>query len=516
MLSKTARFLGVARPQTFAPVALRPLSSAAAGVKPEDFGPELDPTVEPRFLEMVKMNFDRACKHLEGTHDAGILSLIRACNSVLRVTFPLRRDDGSVEAINGYRAQHSHHRLPCKGGIRYADAVDLQEVEALASLMTYKCSIVDVPFGGAKGGVHINPKNYNRHEIELITRRYAMELAKYGFIGPGVDVPAPDMGTGPQEMAWIKDTYTMLHGMADVSAAGCVTGKPLSQGGIDGRTEATGLGVFYATRDFLDDPEIAASVGLSTGIAGKSVVVQGYGNVGYWAAKFFSDAGAKIVGVVEYNGAISCPDGIDVDELLAYKQANGKLTGFPGSTELAAPEDGLELECDILVPAATEKSIHKDNAANIKAKIISEGANGPVTPFAEDILAEKGAIVLPDMLVNAGGVTVSYFEWLKNLQHVRFGRMTKKWEERGKRVMIDALEKDREVARRLSDEERRMLIVGPSEKDIVYSGLEDTMARAVQETIETSRKYNCSMRMAGFINAINKIYVCYVEAGVTI
>lgn len=425
---------------------------------------------------MVKLNFDAASKYTG--IEPGLLEVIKACNSVLRVNFPLRRDDGRTEVIRGYRAQHSHHRLPCKGGIRYADEVDLQEVEALASLMTYKCSIVDVPFGGAKGGIAINPKRYSAHELELITRRYTMELRKYGFIGPGVDVPAPDVGTGAREMSWIKDTYTMLYGQSDVSAAACVTGKPLSQGGIQGRTEATGLGLYYATRDFLASPDFCAKAGVKPGVAGKSVVVQGFGNVGYYAALYFAQAGAKVTGVIEYNSAVAAPGGLDIEKLKAWQAAKGTLAGFPGAA--SSTGDGvaalayLEAPCDILVPAALEKQIHRENAPRIKARVVAEGANGPTTPAAEAILAAKGAVVLPDMLMNAGGVTVSYFEWLKNLQHVRFGRMTRKWEERSKRVMLEQLEK---AGAKVTPADYKSMVSGPSERDIVYSGLGACAAR---------------------------------------
>jgi glutamate dehydrogenase (NAD(P)+) len=482
-----------------------------------DTGPVTDPDVEPRFLEMTKLNFDKAASYTN--IDAGVLEVIKACNALVRVSFPLRRDDGSIEIIKGYRAQHSHHRLPCKGGIRYASEVDLQEVEALGALMTYKCAVVDVPFGGAKGGVAIDPRQYSEHELQLITRRYAMELRKYGFIGPGVDVPAPDMGTGPREMSWIKDTYTMLYGMDDVSAPACVTGKPPSQGGIAGRTEATGLGVFYGTRDFLFNEKECKKWGISPGVHGKSVIVQGFGNVGYYAAKFFHEAGCKVVGVIEYNSAVYDPAGLDVEALAAHKIKAGTLQGFGAAEEFDA-ERSMEViskECDVLVPAATERSINKDNAAELKCKLIVEGANGPVTPFAEDILLAKGIPVLPDILMNAGGVTVSYFEWLKNLQHVRFGRMTKKWEERGKKLVLEELQR---VAGKnavpLSEETVAAFSSGPSELDIVYSGLEDTMNKALGEVLHTAAKHNCTYRSAAFVNALEKVNICYSDAGITL
>ena len=463
---------------------------------------------------MVKLNFDTAAR-FSGI-DAGLLEVIKACNSLLRVNFPLHRDNGTTEVIRGYRAQHSHHRLPCKGGIRFSDEVDLQEVEALASLMTYKCAIVDVPYGGAKGGIAIDPKKYSVHELEMITRRYTMELKKYGFIGPGVDVPAPDVGTGAREMSWIKDTYTMLYGMDDVSAAACVTGKPLSQGGIQGRTEATGLGLYYATRDFLQNEAFCAANGIKPGVAGKTVILQGFGNVGYYAAKFFRDNGAKIIAVSEYNGAVYNANGLDVEALKKHQMKEKSLLGFAGAQRELPAERALamiEEPCDILVPAALEKQITKDNAPRIRAKLVSEGANGPTTPWAEEILNKKGTVVLPDMLMNAGGVTVSYFEWLKNLQHVRFGRMTRKWEESSKLVMLEQL---KQVGAKVSEKDMKLLMQGPSERDIVYSGLEDTMSTAVNETLATMDAYKVQPRIGAFINALKKIESTYKDAGLTL
>ncbi len=384
--------------------------------------------------------------------------------------------------------------------------------------MTYKCAVVDVPFGGAKGGVAVNPRNYSTHELELITRRYTMELKKYGFIGPGVDVPAPDMGTGPREMSWIKDTYTMLYGMDDVSSSACVTGKPPSQGGIAGRVEATGLGVFCGTRDFMFMEEEVSKLGMEPGIRGKDVIVQGFGNVGFYAAKFFSEAGAKVTGIIEYNSAVYNPEGLDIEALKEHHKKTGTLSGFAGATEELPEEkatDMLAYQCDILAPCALERTINKDNAHTIKAKLVVEGANGPVTPFAEDIMLKQGTVVLPDMLMNAGGVTVSYFEWLKNLQHVRFGRMTKKWEERSKRIVLDEINRLSPNGVGMSVEAARKFVSGPSEVDIVYSGLEDTMNESLNQTVNTANRLKCSYREAAFVNALSKIATCYREAGLT-
>jgi len=462
---------------------------------------------------MVKLNFDK-CRNVARV-DKDMFEMNKSCNSMLRVNFPLRRDNGSIEIISGYRAQHKHHRLPVKGGIRYADEVDLQEVEALASLMTYKCAVVDVPYGGAKGGVKINPKHYSTHEIEMVTRRYTAELYKYGFIGPGVDVPAPDMNTGPREMSWIKDTYTMLYGMSDISASACVTGKPLSQGGIAGRTEATGLGVFYTVKYFLTDKRVQELTGLSADIKGKTVVVQGFGNVGSYASKFFHEAGAKVLAIVEYDCTLVNPAGIDIPALFAWKAEKGTVAGFPGAEFWtgAKLKEGLEIACDILIPAAMEKQITKDNAPRIKTKVIAEGANGPVTPMAEEIMAKNGTLVIPDILCNAGGVTVSYFEWLKNLQHVRFGRMTKKWEEKQKEFILRQFEAI--GGAKITDEDRKLFTAGPTERDIVFSGLEDTMKSSTDQIVKVAHERGCSYRIAAFVIAIEKIAAVYKDAGIT-
>lgn len=387
----------------------------------------------------------------------------------------------------------------------------MQEVEALASLMTYKCAVVDVPFGGAKGGIKIDPKKYSVEQLERITRRYTMELCQKKFIGPGVDVPAPDVGTGPREMAWIMDTYSQFN-VGDVNAAGCVTGKPLSLGGVRGRNEATGLGVYYGIREFLSYPEVQKKTGVSGNMADNTVVVQGFGNVGYFAAKFFEENGAKIVGVGERDCAIYDPNGLNVEELHKYYKANGSFKGYSNTAQIYEESTKiLETECDILIPAALERQIGLRNVANIKAKIIGEGANGPVTPDAHDVLESSGKVVVPDLLLNAGGVTVSYFEWLKNLSHVRFGRMNKKWDERARSKVVALVEEN--AGRALTEAERKAIVHGAEEADLVYSGLEDTMIQACQETRQTAELKKVDFRSAAYINAIQKIAAVYEGSG---
>ena len=463
-----------------------------------------------KFLASVGQYFDKAAA-LTGHHE-GLLKQIKMCNSVYSFQFPIRKGDG-YETMTAWRAEHSHHKLPVKGGIRYSEEASEAEVVALASLMTYKCAVVDVPFGGAKGAVKINPKNYSREELEQVTRRYTAELMKKNFIGPAVDVPAPDYGTGAREMAWIADTYLAYH-PEQIDALGCVTGKSVSQGGIRGRNEATGLGVFYGLREACDNAEDMKEIGLEKGIKNKSIVVQGLGNVGYHAAKFCSEGGARIVGFAEYEGAIYNRDGIDLEDLMRHRKQTNSILDFPNAKNLERREDALELECDILIPAALENVITSENATRVKAKIIGEGANGPITAAAEDILEKKGVLVVPDFYLNAGGVTVSYFEWLKNLSHVRFGRIEKRFEQNAFDRILKLVEK--ETGRTLSAEERNMVAHGADESELVYSGLEETMIVAYQQIREIlkQKKEAGTLRTAAFINAINKIAVCYGELGI--
>lgn len=463
------------------------------------------------FFKNVENYFDNAAKHTN--LPKGLLNQIKSCNAVYSMRFPVKMGTGDYEVIEAYRVQHSHHRLPTKGGIRYSDGVTQDEVMALAALMTYKCAIVDVPFGGAKGGVRIIPRNYTEEQLEKITRRYTTELMRKNFIGPGIDVPAPDYGTGSREMAWIADTYATFH-HGEIDASACVTGKPEKQNGIKGRTEATGRGVFYALREACNYEADMAKIGLTTGIEGKTMVVQGLGNVGYHAAKISVDEGGVIlIGVAEYEGSIHKADGIDIDELMAFRKETGSIIGFPGSTALETREAALELECDILVPAALENQITEKNAARIKAKIIGEAANGPVTYDADLILREKGVIVIPDMYINAGGVTVSYFEWLKNLSHMRFGRMEKRFNQTAYDTIGNVIENA--TGKRVSERDRRLLR-GAEEIDLVRSGLEETMVTAYQQIRDIWAENPAieDLRTAAFVNAIEKISSDYISLGI--
>ena len=463
------------------------------------------------FSNQVNHQFDRAAKFTK--HDSTLLEQIKACNSVYYVSFPVRRDDGTIEVMHAWRAEHSQHKLPTKGGIRYSPDVSEDEVMALAALMTYKCAIVDVPFGGAKGGLRIDRRNYSSGELERITRRYTFELVRKKFIGPGVDVPAPDFGTGPQEMAWIADTYVSLTGELDALA--CVTAKPLAQGGIRGRTEATGRGVYYGIREACDTTELMKAIGLSRGVKGKRVVVQGLGNVGYHAAKFLQEAGAVLVGLTEYEGAISNSAGLDIEQVMAHRRERKSILGFPGATDLPSSEAGLEIDCDILVPAALEQVLTAENAPRIKARIIAEGANGPTTVAAEDALLKRGVLILPDLWLNAGGVIVSYFEWLKNLSHVRFGRMQKRYEEGAARRLLEAVAQT--TGKQFSEQQIAFYTEGPDEEDLVNSGLEESIVSAYHQMRDIQKRHSTdtlSLRTAAFINAIDKVARTYEEMGI--
>jgi len=463
------------------------------------------------FFQSVERSFDKAAKFTKW--EKGLLEQIKACNSIYSMRFPVKMDDGRIEVIEAYRVQHSQHKSPCKGGIRFSEEVNQDEVMALASLMTYKCAIVNVPFGGGKGGIKINPRSHSTYELEKITRRYTAELVKKNFIGPGIDVPAPDYGTGEREMAWIVDTYASLK-PGEIDAAGCVTGKPVTQGGVRGRKEATGLGVFFGIREVCNMPDVMQKLGLSVGVKDKSVIVQGLGNVGYHSAKFFREAGSKVVAIAEYEGAIFNAAGLNEEEVFQHRKKTGSILNFPGATNLAKSTDALELECDILIPAALENVINGENAPRVKAKIIGEAANGPLTPEADEIFSAKGILVVPDMYLNAGGVTVSYFEWLKNLSHVRYGRMEKRFTENMNNHILGQIEEL--TGKKVSDGERTFILHGPEEVDLVHSGLEETMITATREIMEIWKNNPeiPDMRTAAYVCAINKVGTSYAELGI--
>ncbi len=464
--------------------------------------------MEYKFFDDVNRYFDRAAPYVDA--DPGLLDQIKRCNNVYHVTFPLVRDDESIETIHAWRAEHSQHKLPAKGGIRYSSLANEDEVIALAALMTYKCAVVDVPFGGAKGGVCIDVQNYSVAELERITRRYTFELIQKGFIGPGVDVPSPDFGTGAREMGWIFDTYRTMNQTIDCEA--CVTGKSIELSGIRGRTEATGRGVFFGVREACSFKEDMKKLGLTTGIEGKKVIVQGLGNVGYYAAKYFQEAGALLVGIAEASGGLYNSKGMDLENVMKHWKETGAVIDYPGAESFKDSKKVLEMDCDILIPAALENQINKGNAHNVKAKIIAEAANGPTTSEAHNIIKERGALILPDNFANAGGVTVSYFEWLKNLSHVRFGRLERRNEENMLNRIVKAMEDS--TGRKFSTKVIEQLTHGAEEMDIVDSGLEDTMIKAYNEIREIRRANNIDLRTAAFVSAIRKVAVTYQQQGI--
>jgi len=460
------------------------------------------------FLQSVEIFFKRAAGLTN--RSPGLLENIRSCRAMLHLNFPIKKTNGEIVMIEAWRAQHSQHRSPQKGGIRYSPMVHAEEVQALAALMTYKCALVDVPFGGAKGGIKIDPKEFNERELEHITRRYTTELSKKGFIGPATDVPAPDVGTGPREMAWIKDTYEALHPNS-LERAACVTGKPVPMGGVRGRNLATGLGVLFGIREFLRINHGNAT-GITEGIKGKTFVIQGWGNVGSFSGKFMHEHGGKVIAVAEYNGAIYKEDGLDPELINRVKESSGSILGYPGAKVLKNGLEALEIPCDVLIPAALEGQITLDNADRIKAKVIAEAANGPVTAKAHDLLVKKGVIIIPDLLLNSGGVIVSYFEWLKNLSHVRFGRLTRQVEIKAKEEIVDLLEN--QFGRKLTVQEKGAFAWGADEEKLVRSGLEDTMIEACANVHRVAHEKKCDHRTAAYLISVEKIATDYEMAGI--
>ena len=463
------------------------------------------------FTDSVNHMADRAFEVL--AIDPGIAAAIKACTATLEVNFPVEIN-GKIEVFTGWRSVHSSHRLPSKGGIRYATIVNQDEVEALAALMTYKCAIVDVPFGGSKGGLLIDPSKYSRADMQRITRRFARELIRKGFLSPATNVPAPDMGTGEREMAWIADTYKHLH-PEDVNYTGCVTGKPVAHGGIRGRTEATGRGVVYVMREFFRHSDCVADAGFTGGLGGKRVIVQGLGNVGFHAAKLLQEEDeCLIIGIIEKDGALVKEEGLDIQGIRDYIVEHKTIIGYPDANFVADGKSLLEMDCDILIPAAMEGQIRPDNAEKIKAALIVEAANGPVTFEADEILRKRGIAILPDAYVNAGGVTVSYFEWVRNLAHIRFGRMERRYDEMRGGHMLSAIQSmtDQPIPEWIQKE----LVQGADELDLVRSGLDDTMRLSFQQikAVFDSNDKVSDYRTASYVVAIDKISRSYLDIGV--
>lgn len=465
-------------------------------------------------LDQVNLFYEEAAK--SSGIDPNFIQFLKNPNTVVSFKVPIILDNGKLETLQGFRVQHSYHAMPCKGGVRFAPNLTERDVQALAALMTFKTSLVDIPFGGSSGGVRCDPKKYSPKELEKITRRYTMELARKGLISPSMDVPDPDMGTNAQTMAWMKDTYQTLYGNKDINAAAICTGKPASQGGIDGMDEAWGLGVFSGIQTLLSMDSFCDKYNIEKGIKGKSVIVQGFGKLGYFTAKFFAEAGAKIIGISVSEYGIYDEKGIDFNDLVLYMKGNNKsIKGYSKAEKVFVTPDQiaslLSYPCDILIPAAVESSININNVDKIHAKLIAEAANGPTTFYAQKILDYKGIPVVPDIILNTGGLAVSYFEWIKNIKHVTLGRLIKGWEKQTKEAIVSLL--DKKTMEAFKEKEGTE---GPSERDIVNTALEEMMRSTIKEVCEVSEKNKVSMRSASYLIGINRIHKIYKEAGFTI
>jgi glutamate dehydrogenase (NAD(P)+) len=462
------------------------------------------------FRECVDRMVDRAI--IASGFDPGTAKIIQACNVISQIKFPVKIRN-KIEIFTGWWAQHSTHRLPVKGGLRFAPIVNQDEIEALATLMSYKCALADIPFGGAKGGLCINPANFSESELREITYSFGAELARKEYLSPSLSVPAPDMGTSSREMVWIADAYKDMF-PENLNQNACVTGKPLNHGGIAGRTEATGKGVQYALRELFHHPDVVEAAGLIDGLKGQRVIIQGLGNVGYHTAKYLSEEEAvNIIAVIERDGAIVNSGGVNIHNLRQHFAHTGGVKGFEGGDYIENGDSVLEMECDILIPAAMESQIHAHNAMNINAKLIIEAANGPTTYEADEILRHRGVTILPDLYVNAGGVTVSYFEWTQNLSHMRFGRLQRRYDELRGIAYVQALEEL--TGKSISDKLRNDIVSGASELDLVRSGLDDTMRTAfrdMRDVIKRNEKIN-DFRTAAYAIAVAKIAQSYYEQG---
>ncbi len=465
--------------------------------------------VNKDFLSSTNKLFDQALSYTDISSD--LATRIRVSNSTYSINFGVKLRN-EIHTFTGWRSVHSEHFEPAKGGIRYDINASQEEVEALAALMTYKCAIIEVPYGGSKGALKINPKDWTKTEIEKITRRFAQELIKRDLIHPAQNVPAPDVGTGADEMAWIADEYRRIH-PTDINALACVTGKPTEKGGLVGRLEATGRGVQFIIREFFRHEDDCIKAGFKGGLKHKKVSIQGLGNVGYHAAKFLQQEDkVKIVCVMEHNGAIINPDGLDIEKIKQYLSEHGSFEGCNEGKFEATSSDFLCMECDILIPAARENVINGSNAKEIKAKLIVEAANGPITFEADELLNERHVIIIPDIMANAGGVAVSYFEWIRNLRHIRFGRLEKRRNAFQFDTLISAIETM--TGKDMPEKFKDQFIEGASEIDLVRSGLDDMMREAYQKIRQSMIENNIpNLRTAAYKVALDRIATSYDSIG---
>ena len=464
---------------------------------------------KPTFVQNVDMMVNDTIEKIN--INPNIAKILKTCRSVLQVKFPIKIK-GKIEIFQGWRAVHSNHKLPVKGGLRFSTNVNQGEIEALASLMTFKCAVVDVPFGGAKGGLLIDTKKYDEESLEKITKKFARELIRRGFLSPARDVPAPDIGTSQREMGWILDAYKSLR-PDDINHVACVTGKSIDHGGIKGRLEATGIGVYEALKELFRHTQEIKKNNITGQLSDQKIIIQGFGNVGLNAAKALFSNGAKIIGIAEKDGGIFNQRGIDIVELEDYLNLNKTIINFPEAQNIKNSKDLLTYECDILIPAALENVISLTNVNDIKAKIICEAANGPITYRADKKLRKKGTIIIPDIYANAGGVTVSYFEWIRNISHIRMGRLNKRYEENRGEAILQAIQEI--SSKKLPKNIVNQLVYGANEDDIIASGLEDTMRVAFQSILEFKKEYKLdNYRMATYAIALKKIEKSYLELGI--
>lgn len=460
------------------------------------------------FLKSVSKMFDDAVEIL-GV-EPGLAKQIKSCNSTHTIRFGVKLKKG-IKVFTGWRSVHSEHLEPVKGGIRFSPAVNASEVEAMAALMTFKNAVIDVPFGGSKGGLKITPSKYDDEDLEKITRRFTEELVKRGLISPSLNVPAPDMGTGKKEMAWIADEYKRLNPQ-DINAYACVTGKPENMGGVDGRTEATGRGIFYALSSFFNSPDIKKT-SLKGKLSSQSIIIEGLGKVGYYAARALRDHGCKVIGVIEKKTSFYNQKGLDIDQIDSWIKGSRDPKDYPNQNEIKSREELLSVGCDIFIPAAREGTITEENQKILNTKLICEGANGPLTSRADHYLNKRGILIIPDLYANAGGVAVSYFEWVRNLSHMRFGRMEKRRKEYETTSILSVIESS--TGKRVSSKTKSMLNQGPTELDLVRSGLEDMMTEAYENMSFIWNENNYpTLRSTAYIYSIKKLIESYKSIGI--
>ena len=460
------------------------------------------------FKDNVNLHVDKSAKLLNFSDD--LLEHLKSTHSLIKVNVGVVLD-GKINNFTGWRAVHSEHILPTKGGLRYSETVDQDDTEALASLMTYKCAIVNIPFGGAKGGLKINPKNYSMPQLREITKAFASKLINKGFISPALNVPAPDVGTSEREMEWILETYKTLK-PDDINYRGCVTGKPLHRGGIAGRTEATGRGIEEVVREIFRHEDVVKEAGLKNELKDNEIIVQGFGNVGSNLAKhLYNRDNAKIIAIGEYDGYLYNKKGIDINALIEFYKTNKSINNPKLGEFKNNPSELLELDCDILIPAALENAITIDNVDKIKTRLIIEAANGPISFEADQKLFEKGVMIIPDIYVNAGGVVVSYFELVKDISHIRFGRVEKRFQEQKILDIIDLI--DKKTNTKTDFDTIKKIIHGADEEDLAFSGLEDSMRNAFIEIYNAKKQIKKSFRDSAYYVSLKKIRNFYTVEG---